>query len=130
VGDVVLLREGDDRSAHGSRDVLVDRVLLLRLHRRDHAKYLYALLRIPTDAEGWLARGYALGTASHGIGAARALQVYCDLIADSVLDGLAAGQAASGVDLGAAIAPVEPTLQRELTPDMPEAEAVAEVAAD
>jgi len=39
------------------------------------AKYLYALLRIPTNAEGWLARGYALGTASHGIGAARALQV-------------------------------------------------------
>ena len=62
--------------------------------------------------------------------AARALQFYCDLIADSVLDGLAAGQAASGVDLGAAIAPVEPTLQRELTPDMPEAEAVAEAAAD
>ena len=66
--------------------------------------------------------------------AARALQFYCDLIADSVLDGLAAGQAASGVDLGAAIAPIEPTLQRELTPEMPEAEAVveavAEVAAD
>jgi small subunit ribosomal protein S2 len=34
--------------------------------------------------------------------AARALQLYCDLIADAVLDGLAAGQAGSGVDLGAA----------------------------
>ena len=33
VGDVVLLREGDDRSAHCGRDVLVDRVLLLRLKR-------------------------------------------------------------------------------------------------
>jgi len=33
--------------------------------------------------------------------AARALQLYCDLIADAVLDGLAAGQAALGVDLGA-----------------------------
>jgi small subunit ribosomal protein S2 len=42
--------------------------------------------------------------------AARALQLYCDLIADSVLDGLAAGQASMGVDLGAAIAPVEPVL--------------------
>ena len=42
--------------------------------------------------------------------AARALQLYCDLVADSVLDGLAAGQSASGVDLGASIAPVEPTL--------------------
>lgn len=42
--------------------------------------------------------------------AARALQLYCDLIADSVLDGLAAGQSASGVDLGASVNPVEPAL--------------------
>ena len=46
--------------------------------------------------------------------AARALQLYCDLVADAVLDGLAAGQAASGVDLGAAIAPVEPALDAEV----------------
>ena len=39
------------------------------------AKYLYALLRVPTTRAGWIARGFALGTASHGIGAARALQV-------------------------------------------------------
>uniref|UniRef100_UPI001C0978E1 hypothetical protein n=1 Tax=Acinetobacter nosocomialis TaxID=106654 RepID=UPI001C0978E1 len=38
------------------------------------------------------------------------------LIADSVLDGLAAGQVSLGVDLGASEAPLEPTLQRELTP--------------
>ena len=50
--------------------------------------------------------------------AARALQLYCDLIADSVLDGLAAGQAASGVDLGASEAPIEPTLAKELTPEI------------
>jgi small subunit ribosomal protein S2 len=56
--------------------------------------------------------------------AARALQLYCDLIADSVLDGLAAGQAASGVDLGASEAPIEPTLAKELTPEV-----VAEAAA-
>ena len=56
--------------------------------------------------------------------AARALQLYCDLIADAVLDGLAAGQASSGVDLGASIAPIEPTLARELTPE-PVAEAAA-----
>src|SRR5919107_552614 len=37
--------------------------------------------------------------------AARALQLYCDLIADAVLDGLAAGQSAMGVDLGAAETP-------------------------
>ena len=33
--------------------------------------------------------------------AARAIQTYCDLVADAVLDGLAAGASASGVDLGA-----------------------------
>lgn len=68
--------------------------------------------------------------------AARALQLYCDLIADAVLDGLAAGQASSGVDLGASEAPMEPALQRELTPELAvveeaPAEVVAtEVAAD
>ena len=56
--------------------------------------------------------------------AARALQLYCDLIADAVLDGLAAGQANSGVDLGASEAPMEPTLARQLTPE-PVAEAAA-----
>ena len=59
--------------------------------------------------------------------AARALQLYCDLIADSVLDGLAAGQVSLGVDLGASEAPLEPTLQRELTP-APEAVAHTEAA--
>ena len=43
--------------------------------------------------------------------AARAIQLYCDLVADSVLDGLAAGQAAMGVDLGAQEAPIEPALK-------------------
>ena len=45
--------------------------------------------------------------------AARALQLYCDLMADSVLDGLTEGQAAMGVDIGAAVEPVEPTLAKE-----------------
>ena len=63
--------------------------------------------------------------------AARALQLYCDLIADSVLDGLAAGQAASGVDLGASAAPIEPTLAKELTPEAPaEAQAATSEAND
>ena len=43
--------------------------------------------------------------------AARAIQLYCDLVADAVIDGLAAGQAASGMDLGAAEAPIEPALR-------------------
>ena len=41
-------------------------------------KYLFYALRIPKDSAGWAARGFALGTASHGIGAARALQVNAD----------------------------------------------------
>ncbi len=41
-------------------------------------KYLFDALRIPKDGAGWAARGFALGTASHGIGAARALQVNAD----------------------------------------------------
>ena len=41
-------------------------------------KYLFALLRIPKDTQGWAARGFALGTASHGLGAARAMQVNAD----------------------------------------------------
>jgi small subunit ribosomal protein S2 len=49
--------------------------------------------------------------------AARAIQLYCDLMADSILDGLAAGQSAAGVDLGASEAPMEPALAREMTPE-------------
>ncbi len=53
--------------------------------------------------------------------AARALQLYCDLVADSVLDGLAAGQSASGVDLGAAAQPVEPALRTQAAAPVVEA---------
>ena len=56
--------------------------------------------------------------------AARAIQLYCDLIADAVLDGMTQSQAAAGVDLGAAANPVELAMD---TP-APE-EAVAPVAA-
>jgi putative effector of murein hydrolase len=38
------------------------------------ARYLFTALRVPE----WPVRGFALGTASHGIGAARALQVHAD----------------------------------------------------
>lgn len=41
-------------------------------------KYLFQMLKIPLDNSGWMARGFALGTAAHGIGAARALQVNAD----------------------------------------------------
>ena len=41
-------------------------------------KTLFTLLGLGTDATGWMARGFAMGTAAHGIGAARALQVHPD----------------------------------------------------
>jgi small subunit ribosomal protein S2 len=53
--------------------------------------------------------------------AARAIQTYCDLIADAVLDGLAAGASASGIDLGASEAPVEPMLREAVAPAAAEA---------
>jgi small subunit ribosomal protein S2 len=59
--------------------------------------------------------------------AARAIQLYVDLIADSVLDGMAAGTVASGVDIGASVNPVEPMLAREMTPEpAPAAEVAAQ----
>jgi small subunit ribosomal protein S2 len=60
--------------------------------------------------------------------AARALQLYCDLIADAVLDGLAAGQSALGVDLGASETPSEPVL-RQISAEAPQVEAPAEALA-
>jgi len=41
-------------------------------------RYLFNALGLPLTTEGWTARGFALGTAAHGIGAARALQVNAD----------------------------------------------------
>jgi small subunit ribosomal protein S2 len=58
--------------------------------------------------------------------AARAIQTYCDLIADAVLDGLAAGAAAQGIDLGALEAPVEPALAEEAAAEAPAAEEAAQ----
>jgi small subunit ribosomal protein S2 len=57
--------------------------------------------------------------------AARALQLYCDLVADAVLDGLTEGQVALGVDIGASDAPVEPALRKTTAtrPAAPVAEA-------
>ncbi len=66
--------------------------------------------------------------------AARAIQLYCDLVADAVIDGLAAGQSAAGVDLGASEAPVEPALRAKAATapapvETPEAEPDIEAAA-
>lgn len=42
------------------------------------ARALFRLLGVGTSDLDWVARGFSLGTASHGIGAARALQVNAD----------------------------------------------------
>jgi small subunit ribosomal protein S2 len=57
--------------------------------------------------------------------AARALQLYCDLMADAILDGLTAGQVASGVDLGASETPMEPVLAQTAAAEAPAAPAEA-----
>jgi predicted murein hydrolase (TIGR00659 family) len=41
-------------------------------------KYIFDALGIGKDSSGWMRRGFAYGTASHGIGAARAMQVNAD----------------------------------------------------
>jgi small subunit ribosomal protein S2 len=46
--------------------------------------------------------------------ASRAIQLYCDLVADAILDGLAEGQGRAGYDIGAAAEPMrEPALALE-----------------
>ncbi len=60
--------------------------------------------------------------------AARAIQLYCDLIADAVLDGLTEGQVSMGVDIGASVAPVEPALRKSTAKAEPEVEAEPEAA--
>ncbi len=64
--------------------------------------------------------------------ASRAIALYCNLVADAVIDGIGEGQAALGVDLGAAEeAPVEPALAEAPPADAAEgaADAVAETPA-
>ena len=54
--------------------------------------------------------------------AARAIQLYCDLIAKAAIDGIARQQGALGVDIGAsAEAPVEPALDETPAAGAPEA---------
>ena len=53
--------------------------------------------------------------------ASRAIALYCDLVADAILDGMADSQLAMGVDLGEAEAPVEAMIEAEA----PAAEEVA-----
>ncbi|WP_300552602.1 30S ribosomal protein S2 [Maricaulis sp.] len=53
--------------------------------------------------------------------ASRAIALYCDLVADAILDGMADSQLAMGVDLGEAEAPVEAMIEAEA----PAAEKVA-----
>lgn len=59
--------------------------------------------------------------------ASRAIALYCNLVADAVIDGIGEGQAALGVDIGAAEEPVEPALDAAQAPvQAPAEEPVAE----
>lgn len=61
--------------------------------------------------------------------AARAIALYCDLIADAVLDGISDSQASFGMDLGASEAPSAQALGLdEVKPEAPAAEPAAEAA--
>ena len=54
--------------------------------------------------------------------AARAISLYCDLVAEAVLDGISDSQASLGIDMGAAVNPVaEPALAEEAPKAEPEA---------
>jgi small subunit ribosomal protein S2 len=61
--------------------------------------------------------------------ASRAISLYCDLIADAALDGMADSQMAMGVDLGEAEAPVETLVEETAAEEVAAAEAPAEDAA-
>lgn len=61
--------------------------------------------------------------------AARAISLYCDLVAKAAIDGIARQQGASGVDIGAATeAPVEPALEVAAAEPAPVEAAPAEAA--
>jgi small subunit ribosomal protein S2 len=63
--------------------------------------------------------------------ATRAIRLYCDLLAEAVLDGIQADLAAQGVDLGEAEAPVEEVAAEEAPAEEAAAEEVpAEAAAE
>jgi len=47
--------------------------------------------------------------------AARAISLYCDLVADAVLDGMTESQVNMGIDIGASANPVEVALEAEMT---------------
>jgi len=57
--------------------------------------------------------------------ASRAIALYCDLVADAVLDGISDSQAAFGMDLGESEAPIETALSAEPAQAEPEADAAA-----
>jgi small subunit ribosomal protein S2 len=52
--------------------------------------------------------------------ASRAIALYCNLVADAVIDGISASQASLGVDIGAlANAPIEPAIVQTVIPSEP-----------
>ncbi|NNC38958.1 MAG: 30S ribosomal protein S2 [Acidimicrobiales bacterium] len=60
--------------------------------------------------------------------AVRAITLFCDLMADAVLDGMTQGAVASGVDIGAAANPVETAITEEVAAEVAPAPAKEEKA--
>ncbi|TGY87405.1 30S ribosomal protein S2 [Marinicauda algicola] len=58
--------------------------------------------------------------------AARAIALYCDLVAEAVLDGISESQASFGVDLGESEAPTEAALKEETPTEAAQKEAAPE----
>ena len=57
--------------------------------------------------------------------AVRAISLFCDLMADAVLDGMTQGAVASGIDIGAAANPVETAITEEIAAEVAPAPAPA-----
>ncbi len=121
-----LTRERDklERSLGGIKEMggLPDIIFIIDVPREDIAIKEAAMLKIPvvaiadTNADP---TGVTFPIPGND-DALRAIELYCDLISDAVLDGIHAEMEASGVDVGAMEAPAETV--PEAAPDAEEAE--------
>ena len=120
---LTLQRERDklDRSLGGIRDMggLPDLIFVIDTNKEDIAIQEAQRLKIPVAA--------VVDTNSDPKGityvvpgnddASRAITLYCDLVARAVLDGISRSQGSSGVDIGAAAAPLAEALPATKKPE-------------
>ncbi len=113
---LTLQRERDklDRSLGGIRDMggLPDLIFVIDTNKEDIAIAEALRLNIPVAAivdTNCDPKGITYLVPGND-DAGRAISLYCDLIARAVIDGISRSQGASGVDIGAAAAPVQEAL--------------------